>query len=158
METASDKTAIATIERLEYRLRRIEYILSGDDEARSVLEHATTRGKEYTTPARIARLEHALSNLSSKSPVVQDLLRLREDDWKGVIRGLANTANRRSFPGPNPARGIKGHSIIAHNLGTPRSCQLMRHTLSNHCIAIDITARLANPGRKALGFLDIVGA
>ncbi|SLM34782.1 hypothetical protein LPUS_03732 [Lasallia pustulata] len=76
METLSDKAATETIERLEHRLRSIEYILSGDDEAASVLQQAAARGKGCTTQARITRLENALSNLSSKIPVVQDLLRL----------------------------------------------------------------------------------
>lgn len=84
METLSDKAATETIERLEHRLRSIEYILSGDDEAASVLQQAAARGKGCTTQARITRLENALSNLSSKIPVVQDLLRLREDAVRGV--------------------------------------------------------------------------
>ncbi|MCJ1298457.1 hypothetical protein MMC08_001247 [Hypocenomyce scalaris] len=76
MEAQPDKTATATIELLEHRLRRIEYILSGDEEASNVLQQAAAQGKECNINARISKLEDALSNLSSKSRVIQDLLRL----------------------------------------------------------------------------------
>ena len=84
MEAQPDKTAIATIELLEHRLRRIEYILSGDEEAPNVLQQAAAQGKECSINVRISKLEDALSNLSSKSRVIQDLLRLCEDRpiWK----------------------------------------------------------------------------
>lgn len=79
IETPLDKTAIATMDLLEYRLQRIEYVLSGDDEARIVLQRAAGQGKGFTTQARIARLENTILKLSSKSTVVEDLLRLCED-------------------------------------------------------------------------------
>ncbi|KAI4135766.1 MAG: hypothetical protein LQ347_000401 [Umbilicaria vellea] len=71
-----DKTATVTIELLEYRLRRIEFVLSGNEEAQSVLQQAAAQGKGFTTHARITRLEEALSKLSSKSTIVDQLLRL----------------------------------------------------------------------------------
>lgn len=79
MDPLSDRTATATIELLQYRLRRIEYALSGDDEPRSVLQHAAAQGKGYTTQARLMRLENALSKLSTDSTIVKELLRLREE-------------------------------------------------------------------------------
>lgn len=78
MAEASDKTALATLESLESRLRRIGFFLSGAEEVDDVLQQATAQGKDYTAQARLARLEGNLKKLSSNSKVVQDLLKLRK--------------------------------------------------------------------------------
>ena len=77
---------------------------------------------------------------------------------KCVFRCLTNRTDRRSFPTPIPARGITKYPVIAPNGGNHRGCQLLCHTLRNDGIAVDVTARLANPDSRALGFLGIVGA
>lgn len=158
MDPPSDKTATATIELLEYRLRRIEFVLSGYEEAQSVLQQAAAQGKGFTTHARITRLENAFSKLSSKSTVVEELLRLREDTCDEVPLSSTNFTDRRPLSRSVPAHGTRGNPNIAHNSGTPRSCQLLRLDVSNSGVAIDVTARLADSGRRALGFLDSVRA
>ena len=115
MEAQPDKTATATIELLEHRLRRIEYILSGDEEASNVLQQAAAQGKECNINARISKLEDALSNLSSKSRVIQDLLRLCEDHPIGSLEAVVtNSMDRRSLSRPVPANCRKGCSDFAH--------------------------------------------
>lgn len=70
--------AIDSIENLEARLWRLEYYLSGRDNAQPALEAAVSKGRDQTVMARLSRLEHTLHNLSERSPVVQGLLQIRE--------------------------------------------------------------------------------
>lgn len=74
MENSFDKTATETIDLLEARLRRIEFVLSGKDGS------STTTSDVNTTSAvqRLADLEHSLHQLASKSRVAQDILTLRK--------------------------------------------------------------------------------
>lgn len=153
-----DKTATVTIELLEYRLRRIEFVLSGNEEAQSVLQQAAAQGKGFTTHARITRLEEALSKLSSKSTIVDQLLRLREDTCDEAPLSSTNFADRCPLSRSVPAHGARGNPNIAHNSGTPRSCQLLRLNVFNRGVAINDTAKLADSGRRTLGFLDSVRA
>ncbi len=74
MENTFDETAVETIDLLEARLRRIEYVVCGHDEKATVTDN-TNKG---TATQRLSDLEHKLHQLASKSRVVQDLLRLRE--------------------------------------------------------------------------------
>lgn len=74
MESPFDQTATETIDLLEARLRRIEYVVHGQ-------EHATA-GPEYekaSASARLERLERALHGLTIKSKVIKDLSQLRMD-------------------------------------------------------------------------------
>ncbi len=76
MSEPATKTALTTLDSLEARLRKIQWYLSGNDEAEDTLQKVTAQGHDYTVHARLARLEHDLGRLSSRSPVVRDLLRL----------------------------------------------------------------------------------
>ncbi len=78
MSEPATKTALATLDSLEARLQKIQWYLSGSDEAEDTLQKVTAQGQDYTVQARLARLEHDLGRLSSNSPVVADLLRLSE--------------------------------------------------------------------------------
>ncbi|TAQ84551.1 hypothetical protein B7494_g7129 [Chlorociboria aeruginascens] len=69
-----DKTATETIELLEARLRRIEYAISGRQ-----VEYPVPSNQQASAASRLTDLEHSLHQLASKSRVIQDLLRLRED-------------------------------------------------------------------------------
>ena len=70
--------AIATLDDLQARLRRLEYYLSGSDDAQLRLEAAVSQGKDHTVMARLSTLQHTLHNLSERSPVVHDLLQIRQ--------------------------------------------------------------------------------
>lgn len=73
MENSFDKTATETINLLEARLRRIEYVVHGH-------EHSNFDPEDETKSAatRLENLERALHDLTVKSKVIKDLLQLRK--------------------------------------------------------------------------------
>jgi hypothetical protein len=77
-EDAVSTTAADTLEFLETRLRRIEFLLTGSSSwsGESVsLSRPPVPAKDSAT-ARLASLEHDLRRLSSSVPVVRDVMRL----------------------------------------------------------------------------------
>lgn len=75
MDPFDEKAAADTIDLLESRLRRIEFVLSGDSSWTGEPVQATAVGKETIT-ARLSALEQDLKKLSYKSTAVQDVLKL----------------------------------------------------------------------------------
>ncbi|KAH0544626.1 hypothetical protein FGG08_001276 [Glutinoglossum americanum] len=77
MENSFDKTASSTVDLLEARLRRVEFLLAGD---RAGISHdpPEARDDEVKVPVteRLAMLENALKRLSSKSKVAKEILDL----------------------------------------------------------------------------------
>lgn len=71
-------TAADTIELLETRLRRIEYLLTGDSSwsGESVGVSQTPVPPKESVTSRLASLENVLRELSGKVPAVRDMLRL----------------------------------------------------------------------------------
>ncbi|KAL8751087.1 MAG: hypothetical protein Q9199_006653 [Rusavskia elegans] len=69
--------AMDSIENLEARLRRLEYYLSGSDDAQPPLEAAVSKGRDHTVMARLSTLEHTLHDMSERSSVVHDLLQIQ---------------------------------------------------------------------------------
>ena len=67
MDNTFDGTALETIDLLESRLRRLEYVIG---QGNSLEEDKLSAAK------RLDHLEHTLHQLASKSSVVQELLRL----------------------------------------------------------------------------------
>ncbi|MCJ1257861.1 hypothetical protein MMC24_005687 [Lignoscripta atroalba] len=74
-DTAATKIVIETIDLLEFRLRRLEFYLSGHD-SQDILLQAASQGKDGTINTRLERIHVALETLSSKSRVVNDVLNL----------------------------------------------------------------------------------
>ena len=74
--TAEYKTASETIDLLQYRLQRIEYYLTGSDDGEDQLQKLAAQGREHGVLAQLAKVEHNLARLSSKSPLVHQLLSL----------------------------------------------------------------------------------
>ncbi|KAL8838189.1 MAG: hypothetical protein Q9170_002232 [Blastenia crenularia] len=72
------QTALDTLDDLQYRLQRLEYFVSGSDDAQNSLENVVSRGREHSITARLAKLEHTLHSLSERSPVIHELLQLDE--------------------------------------------------------------------------------
>jgi hypothetical protein len=72
MENTFDKTALETIDLLEARLKRIEYVVCGH-----IDEHALQNQKK-TAVQRLGELEYSLHQIASKSSTVQELLKLRK--------------------------------------------------------------------------------
>lgn len=77
MSSDSDEFALASLNSLEDRLRRVEWYLSGDDDPANTLQHVANQGPDETVQARLARLERNLNELSTRSPEINDLLKLR---------------------------------------------------------------------------------
>ncbi|KAM5442326.1 hypothetical protein MferCBS31731_002701 [Microsporum ferrugineum] len=71
-------TAADTIELLETRLRRIEFLLTGQTNWASEPEQLSEPPASVrdTVSARLAELEHGLKRLSARVPAVQDVLKL----------------------------------------------------------------------------------
>ncbi|EFR01432.1 hypothetical protein MGYG_04439 [Nannizzia gypsea CBS 118893] len=79
METEyTTSTAADTIELLETRLRRIEFLLTGQTNWAGEPEQASEppASVRETVSARLAELEHGLRRLSVRVPAVQDVLKL----------------------------------------------------------------------------------
>ena len=78
MTLVNDTIAGATLELLEVRLRRLEYLLTGDanwaGQPKPVPRPETL---DDTVARRLARLEADLERLSKKLPAVHDVLQLR---------------------------------------------------------------------------------
>lgn len=77
MNETATATALATLDSLEARLQKVQWYLSGSNEMEDTLQGVVAQGQDYTVQARLARLENNLGKLSSRSPVVRDLLKLR---------------------------------------------------------------------------------
>lgn len=71
------QTALATLDSLQYRIQRLEYFISGSDDAHKPLEAAASKGREHNITSRLAKLEHKLHSISENSPIIQELLQLR---------------------------------------------------------------------------------
>lgn len=71
-------TACAMLDDLHHRLQRLEFFLSGSDDPQQTLEASIAKGRDHTITARLANLERTLSSMSEQSPVIHDLLQLRE--------------------------------------------------------------------------------
>jgi len=76
-EKDMDETAALTLGLLETRLRTIEYAIYGHLEG---LANSSTQNQK-SAAERLRDLESALDQLTTKSKVVQDLLKLRKCTW-----------------------------------------------------------------------------
>ena len=77
MTQNSHGTALATLDDLQYRLQRLEYFISGSDDAHEPLTAAVSKGREHSITARLSKLEHTLHSMSERSLVIYELLKLR---------------------------------------------------------------------------------
>ena len=75
---ADSQSTLETIELLQYRLQRIEYLLTGSDDGQDGLHNLAAQGKDHGVLARLAKVENELGRLASKSSFVNDILHLRE--------------------------------------------------------------------------------
>ena len=75
MSEIPSKTAQATLDSLEARLRKVQWYLSGSDgdKVEDTLREVTA---DDTVQARLVRLQKELRRLASRSAVVRDLLKL----------------------------------------------------------------------------------
>ena len=78
MSEDNNELAQETIELLESRLRRLEYIVGSNSREEDPGHQAQGSESNRTVTERLARLEGGLGHLASRSKPVQDLLALRE--------------------------------------------------------------------------------
>ncbi|KAL8974036.1 MAG: hypothetical protein Q9197_001732 [Variospora fuerteventurae] len=71
------ETGITTLENLQYRLQRLEYFISGSDNAQEPLEAVISKGREHNITSQLAKLEKTLHSLSEQSPIIDELLQLQ---------------------------------------------------------------------------------
>ncbi|KAL1991738.1 hypothetical protein VTN49DRAFT_5046 [Thermomyces lanuginosus] len=77
MSLEREAVASATIELLEARLRRLEYLLTGETRwSGEPTPPPRPDSLDHTVARRLARLEEDLEALSARKPVVQDVLQL----------------------------------------------------------------------------------
>lgn len=98
----ADEVALDTIGLLSYRLRRIEFLLTGSDEGQEQLHQVAALGRDHGLSARLAGLENNLAKLSSRSATVKGLLTLR--NWTiPLIKPITDRkrcCTTRSLPPP----------------------------------------------------------
>lgn len=75
---ADSQSTLETIDLLQYRLQRLEYLLTGSDDGQDELRNIAAQGKDHGVLARLAKVESELARLASKSSFVNDILQLRE--------------------------------------------------------------------------------
>ena len=147
MSETPTKTVQATLDSLEARLRKVQWYLSGSDD-NQVEDTLRQARADDTVQARLVRLEKDLGKLSSRSPVVRDILKL---GWCFLSNCtfLAKKAliNRcflsRSLPPYNNRR--RSHNpIYTRDL---RNRQLLRFDLPTHCLPSQRHQRPANTSR-----------
>ena len=158
MSETPTKTAHATLDSLEARLRKVQWYLSGNDGDKV---EDTLRGvrADDTVQARLVRLEKDLGKLSSRSAVVRDLLKLRWYPLSNCIfltnKALINRCflSRSLSPYNNHRR--PHHPIYARN---SRNRQLHRSFLPTHCLPSQRHQRPAHPPRRSICFIDLATA
>jgi len=112
---------VDTLSLLEWRLRRLEFVLNGtvETDQHSNKDHSQTSTAVIT---RVRKLEHSLQQLSLKSNVAADLLKLRTTvrcriDSSALTRGfritttrafLEQTTARREFRARYTSEGVHG--------------------------------------------------
>ena len=78
MNDVSSRNAVATLISLQDRLRRVEWYLSGSDELEIAPRQAANAARDDTVQARLAGLISRLDKVSTQSPTVNTLLKLRK--------------------------------------------------------------------------------
>ena len=68
---------IDTLSLLEWRLQRLEFVLNGDVQTNET-EKQQAPSSSTSVMARVKKVEHSLQQLSLKSGVISDLIKLRK--------------------------------------------------------------------------------
>lgn len=162
MDGDLDELLLQTLQLLEWRLQRLEFVLHGNT------EQAGTDG-EATVTSRIEKLERSLQRLSSESRVVSDVLQLCMSRCHSRSVPATDRAMRRCSPSrplqtlPSPrstcrtgARRSDGHShdgsafVSSNGIPADVSQRLACPTNGNVHITSCVAAPLDGTGRKAL--------
>jgi hypothetical protein len=84
MDTDQDELLLQTLQLLDARLKRLEFLLDGGVQPED--------GSEQTVAQRVKKMEEAVGSLASRSKVVNDVLGLR----MFILRGTGSSGLTRS--------------------------------------------------------------
>ena len=76
MMNGSENRIVPSLDLLKDRLDQVEWLLTGSDHGDDRIQDSIDKTRSVST--QLADLENRLNKLSSRSPVVRDLLRLSE--------------------------------------------------------------------------------
>ena len=76
MDQNQDETALETLELLDSRLQRVQFLLTGRTLADTDVPAVANAGNDKCVPARLKKLEKALLDLTATSQVAHDALDL----------------------------------------------------------------------------------
>ncbi|KAI9873700.1 MAG: hypothetical protein M1830_010708, partial [Pleopsidium flavum] len=131
MEGNQDDTALETIELLESRLHRVQFLLTGDIVSAVEVQRNTGARKDPCVIARLKALEHALTSLSAKSRVAHAILHLH--------------ARYPDFFQSQPANEIPSSLTTASLFTIVNSCATLYHTSASRLTSIqDVAIPSAN--------------
>ena len=78
MSAPTDEVALETIELLESRLRRVQFLLTGDSDSVDAVRYQTNdSAKDQTVGSRLSKLELEFDRLCARSDTVKDIIKLR---------------------------------------------------------------------------------
>lgn len=117
MEANSYQTASDTLALLEERLRRIDYILHGDNPIPT--SDPKPDANRPTPPAaeRLRRLERNLASLASKSPTVTEILDLQKSH-PSLFHPTSTPDTTPTLPTPALAALVLAHAPLYHQTST----------------------------------------
>lgn len=121
MSTETDAVASATIELLEGRLHRLEYLLTGETTWTGQPSAAPkTDSLDDTVARRLNHLESTLNSLSKSNPAVRDVLQLCKPTLIQIVSLCLLFANQNKSRLPVP-RSIPRNDIHQQRYHTRRS-------------------------------------
>jgi hypothetical protein len=132
-DTSNEASALATLNMLEERLHRLEFLLHGSSNAVGIPDPAPARAtQDDTVSTRLAGLESGLHRLSSKHGLVKDILDMRENPGRinpTIVLILCEDARYRDIflpaANPRPPSTLDGSTIqsivLAHASSFPET-------------------------------------
>lgn len=162
MSTETDAVASATIELLEGRLNRLEYLLTGETQwTGQPCSAPKTDSLDDTVARRLNKLEDILNSLSKSNPAVRNVLQLCRLHLNMVSSGVCCLLTQDKSRLPLP-RSVPKHNLIAKRYHTrrsnyPKPCfnrPVLRHRIPRNGISTLITQRSPNPRRTSFDRAD----
>lgn len=152
MESNNYQTASTTLSLLEERLRRVSYILRGDNNpAQTTPPSNETESTERTLSAteRLRKLERNLASLTSKSPTASSILDLQKHHPS--LFTPTPSPSTPSLPGPALAALILAHANLYQHSSTQLQTLSSQNTIPNPAVLARLIAlqpRLERIGAK----------
>lgn len=137
MDKAQDETALETIELLESRLQRVQFLLTGRAFADADVLGIAGAEDEDCIPARLERLEKALMDISATSRVAHDALNLCQLLLIAAVRVVLSDS-RCSKSRSLSVSARECNPSFPANSECVCHCQCLRNSISNFSFTIDL--------------------